>query len=753
MVDIGISGSRTGVGQSSKGLVVAFCAAIFLSASLLFSVQPLFTKMILPLLGGSSNVWNTAMVFFQAMLLGGYIYAWAVSRYLPFKAQIATHLVVTAFGFVFLPLAIAQGWTPPGNAMPTFWLLGLFAVSVGAPFFALSANAPLLQRWFSYTDHPDAQDPYFLYAVSNAGSLLVLCAYPILFEPNLRLLAQTEIWSAGYYLLWGALLLAGMIAVLRRAAPETVIEAAAEPVLVLGWRRPLIWTGLAFLPSSLMLGVTTFTSNNIASAPFLWIIPLALYLLTFVIAFGNSKRLKAARVAFWALPLAGAAMIAMINLGEAVPRIIVQLVAFFCVALYLHMRLVEDRPDTAHLTKFYIFMSLGGVLGGAFNALAAPLLFDNVWEYPLVMTAAFAVILSEPRFRPTRKIEWRDAGVFTAISLTALMGAVWLGANLVTINLVALVGLFMVFRQLGLRVLPGLSGTAVILAAGMLVWSSVNNSVHRDRSFFSTLRVEAEGEGSERVHTFVHGDTIHNIQLRDPALQGVPLAYYSWDNTFDLALRAARRDRENLAVTAIGLGAGALACHVQPAETWRFYEIDPAVVKMARNPELFSFLETCAPDADIRIGDARLTIQEVADGSQDIIIVDAFTSDAIPAHLITREAMQIYQSKLAPGGVIFFHTSNRLLDVSSVVHTTALAEGLTPRFVKTRAFEGPHSEFATPSVGLLVGEESRIRSITDTPEWSELVPSARVEPWTDDYSSIIGPLLSQTFNEVSVKSE
>lgn len=363
--------------QPTTLLAVVFTATIFLSATLLFSVQPMFTKLILPLLGGAPNVWNTAMVFFQALLLGGYIYAHLSAKYLAFKHQIGLHLVITAIGLAFLPLAVGTV-TVPETDMPIFWLLGLFFATVGLPFFALSANAPLMQRWFSLTDHPDAQDPYFLYSASNVGSLLILCAYPVLIEPFISLSEQTALWMVGYVILILGAGFTGWIGFKQRTTerihfkPNSIATQSAP----LARQTILFWILLAFIPSSLMLGVTSFMTNNIASAPFLWIMPLALYLLTFVFAFAKKPILTSSRLGAF-IP-----WVVLVNIGlivfpslQSFAVIGLCLLFFFVIAYYCHVRLVETRPEASKLTAFYIVMSLGGVLGGVFNALIAPVIF------------------------------------------------------------------------------------------------------------------------------------------------------------------------------------------------------------------------------------------------------------------------------------------------------------------------------------------------------------------------------------------
>ena len=739
--------------RSSWALVSVFTLSIFLSATLLFSVQPLFAKLVLPLLGGSSSVWNTAMVFFQGMLLGGYIYAHLISKYLKLPLQIICHGIVLSLGLFFLPLAIASGWTPPEGGAQSFWLIGLFAVSVGMPFFAISANAPLLQRWFSRTDHKDAQDPYFLYAASNAGSLLSLCLYPILFEPLLRLQAQTEIWAKGYWALIAVILAAGLFAFLNRAKDAETVKSEALPAEKITAKQRVFWIFLAFIPSSLMLGVTSHMANNIASAPFLWIIPLALYLLTFVIVFAKKPIVTPKQLAIlfpWVILVALIAgfvlkLFVLVSIG-------LSLICYFTIALYCHGRLVEARPDVANLTEFYIWMSFGGVLGGVFNALIAPAIFPNVYEYLIILIAAQLAV-------PPKTEMSFDVIKGKAIHLAKYaIPAVIIYKGLALTGLDARIGAFIgggVFL-LGLSRMRGQTKTffldlGILAVLVMLVPTLYHKPILTDRSFFGVLHVKEVESEHGLVHKFVHGDTIHNYQFRDAEKRKIPLAYYAPGNTFDMAMQAARVESPQMSIAMVGLGAGAMACYEKPGDNWTYYEIDPAVVDMATNPEYFSFMSDCSVASDIRIGDARMTLEALAANSQDVIVIDAFSSDSIPTHLLTTEALALYRSKLKEDGLIFFHTSNRVMDVASVVVRLADQAGLASRYISKSDFsDKEYGEFYIASTGVLIGQERRIVAATShNPDWEILQPSPSVKAWSDDYSSIIGSIKSFTFKEAS----
>jgi hypothetical protein len=741
---------------SSWTLVAVFTLSIFLSAVLLFSVQPMFSKLALPLLGGSSNVWNTAMVFFQGALLCGYIYAHVISKYLKLATQIIVHGLVLGLGCFFLPIAIAEGWTPPESGAQAFWLIALFTASVGAPFFAISANAPLLQRWFSRTDNKDAQDPYFLYAASNAGSLLSLCLYPVLFEPLLRVREQTSLWTAGYVLLIAIILGAGLIARRHQRSDIKAVAAEISKPSILTLKQRLIWIGLAFIPSSLMLGVTSHITNNIASAPFLWIMPLGLYLLTFIIAFAKTPLVSSQQLKY-IMPIAvvGALWFGILLKGMTLLSIVVSLASYFVIALACHVKLVEKRPDAHHLTEFYIWMSFGGVLGGIFNALLAPMIFNAVYEYLIVLCLAFCIgfIFDKP-FESREKIR------FTLVKYLGLSALGLCLLLLLKVNLSVSMFCAGVYLSYGLAKLSETKTLSmafnIMLAATLAVVIPVmaRKNILTDRSFFGILHVKAsEGEYGV-VHRFMHGDSIHNYQLQRDDLKKIPLAYYSIDNSFDKGLTFARSqsDSNDFSVAMVGLGAGAMACYERPQDNWVYFEIDPAVVSMATNPNYFSFMELCSIKSDIRLGDARLKLKDIAKKSQDYIIVDAFSSNSIPAHLVTREALELYRSRLKDNGLIFFHTSNRSLDISSVVASLASDAGLASRYIQSNSFEGkPYAKYQSSSTAVMIGSEEQMKNASAfDPDWQQIIPSPDVGVWSDDYSHVIGTIKAHYKNNKKI---
>jgi len=754
-IDLGVDFEPKRV-RSAWALVGVFTASIFLSATLLFSVQPMFAKLVLPLLGGSSSVWNTAMVFFQLALLSGYIYAHLISKYFKLGAQVILHGLVLTFGCLFLPLSIAEGWTPPETGIQAFWLIGLFAISIGAPFFAISANAPLLQRWFSQTDSKDANDPYFLYSASNAGSLLSLCLYPIVFEPMLRLREQTALWSIGYVLLIFSILGAGYFAIARKKPDIQRLQNSDNKAVKTTNRQRLIWIALAFIPSSLMLGVTSHMTNNIASAPFLWILPLALYLLTFIIVFAKTP-IVSSKVLSYITPIAivFALLFGVIFKDKFFLSITISLGCYFIIALASHMRLVETRPSAERLTEFYIWMSFGGVLGGAFNALVAPIIFNRVYEYVLVLGLACLVYY---KFDPElTNHKARNKSMFETICLSSIMFIILLLTNASMIFVILMPSLYMTYKLQRLSATPRLtmySTLCVVAFISFLIPLIGQKKLLTERSFFGVMKVEAKDSPYGPIHKFYHGDTMHNFQFQDQTLRKVPLAYYSKGNTFDRGLSFARQlnTSGNLNVAMIGLGAGAMACYEKPQDNWIYFEIDPDVVKMATNSKYFSYMQDCSIKSDIRVGDARIKFDKIPLASQDYIIVDAFSSDSIPAHLLTVEALELYRSRLKPNGLVFFHTSNRVLDVSSVVTNLAENANLDSRYIELLSFpESLYPGYDSASSAVIIGTHSQMDNIDDFDDnWTKRIPSPDVGLWSDDYSHIIGTLKAKYNNNAKV---
>ena len=677
---------------------VFFAVTLFVSAALLFVVEPMFAKMVLPLLGGAPAVWNTCLVFYQAVLLAGYLYAHFSLKWLGPRRQAVLHLILLCLPWAVLPVGVAKGWVPPPDVFPVAWLWMLLSVSVGLPFLVISASAPMLQAWFGQTGGRSARDPYFLYAASNLGSLLALLGYPFVIEPHLTLKEQSWSWAAGYGLLM--MLVGGCAVLLWRSSPlgvaaqRTGIEGPTEEPTAQrpGARRRLRWLALSFVPSSLLLGVTTYISADIAAIPLLWVIPLALYLLTFVLVFARRSILPLSwmlRVEPFLIVAAAGALAWHADLSIQLLLIgSLQLLAFFVIAMVCHGQLAADRPAGAHLTEFYLWMSLGGVLGGLFNALVAPLIFTGAVEYPLMLAAA---CLLRPRVAASGHGAWARVRQ-VALPLAALLlcgGLAWIAyrQNAPTgsqhlyfvVPKLALV-LSAAAAILFLRRQPlhfGL-GMAALLALGSCYAEQGGRVLYAERSFFGVLRVR-EALFWKNAHEFYHGSTTHGSQSLDQYERHEPWAYYSRKGPLGQIFRALAPRRPLAEIGVLGLGTGAIAAYGQPGERITFYEIDPAVERIARNPQYFTYLADCRAKVEVILGDARLSLVHGPQRKFDLLVVNAFSSDSVPIHLTTREALRIYLDRLSDHGLLAMHISSRYLNLGPILGRLAKDAGLTAR--------------------------------------------------------------------------
>lgn len=770
-------------------MLILYTITLFLSASLLFVVQPMFTRLVVPLLGGSPGVWNAGQAFFQIALLCGYAYAHFSSRRLKSRGQIGLHLLLglSPLLLLILPIHIPAGWIPPTETSPLPWLLALLTVAVGLPFFVLSATTPLLQQWFTRSGHPAAADPYFLYAASNAGSLLALLSYPTLIEPNLRLTEQTWGWMGGYILLL-SLIVACAVLVWRREqvskidAPTPDDEPA--PVVLengeITHRRRIRWVLLSVAPVSLMLSIVTYISTDIAAIPLLWVVPLAIYLLTFIFVFARKPIIPHQ----WMVALAPIAALVLIwvvvaKSGQfALPSIAIQLLAFFVIAMLCHGELAADRPGVAGLTEFYLWLSFGGVVGGVFNALIAPLIFTNIGEYPLTLVLV-GLLLPKSRQKPKaqprqkrradtsfsipEKYQWildlvLPIFIFGMTAFFAVLlqsASATLAVPTIIVGVPALICFF--FRHHSVRF--GLGVGAIFLAAALFM-NEGGQLLYAERSFFGVHRVFAL---PGQAHILMHGNTIHGAQNLDSTWRKVPLTYYYPNGPLGQIFEARTDDAAKRKVAAIGLGSGSIACYAQPGgaklplastsgvtdqgsggQNWTFYEIDPTVEHIARDPRYFTFIQDCAPNVKVVLGDGRLSLASVPSGEYDMIILDAFSSDAIPIHLLTREAMQLYLDKLAPGGFLVFHITSRHFNLDPVIGDLARDAGLTAKvWAETETDINP-SDFnqgkRASKWAVITRTPADLGKLASDSRWvvPQGQPNARV--WTDDFASLLSVL-------------
>jgi hypothetical protein len=729
-------------GASAAAVLAVFASTLFVGSFLLFWIEPMFVKMLLPFLGGSPGVWNTAMVFFQAVLLAGYAYAHLTTRYLGARRQALLHIAFLVLTLLSLPVT-AAAWSPPTDRSPIPWIIGLMTVSIGAPFFLVAATAPLLQHWFSRTGHGAARDPYFLYGASNLGSIVALIAYPAVIEPLWPLTGQNRLWAAGFAMLAVLIVLCALVLCSRRALVDegqgaSNLFRASAP---LRWGERLHWIALAFVPSSLLLGVTSHIVTDVVSAPLLWVIPLALYLLSFVIVFARHPVLKNSWMVR-ALPYSF--ILIAITYSVPMPFLLdlpLHLLAFFVAAMVCHGVLARRRPEVGHLTEFYLCMSLGGVLGGLFNAILAPVFFDSIYEYPLALVLACLLVpIGEPRLPESR---WRDIG-YPAV-LLAVLAIPMLGQDVI-IRTIGSIGVA-AFLAVGGIAAFGFRKRPMRFALGMLVLlvAAASTNVRgyalvTERSFFGVSKVTSDQDGRFRV--LMHGTTVHGVEYSDPARWRETVAYYTPAGPVGQFFAALPGRKELNRVGVIGLGSGALTCFRQPQQPWTYFEIDPVIERLARDTRYFHFLAQCGPDSKVVLGDARQSLKGIRDRQFDLLILDAFSSDAIPVHLLTREALALYLAKLADSGVLLFHISNRNLDLAPIVANLVHDAGAVALH---QAYTPPPAALATleqaPSEWVAIGRRTEdLAFLADNPRWARLEPQNQSAVWTDDYSNLIGAL-------------
>jgi SAM-dependent methyltransferase len=712
-----------------------FVATILVGSFLLFLVQPMVARLALPLLGGAPNVWNSAMLVYQALLLGGYAYAHALSGF-SVRRQAMVHLALLVLGGLTLPIALAE-LPPPVPGLEALWVPALLALTIGPVFFLVSAQAPLMQRWFAADG--DAGDPYWLYAASNIGSFAGLLSYPLLLEPLLSLRSQSLVWSGGYALL--VLLVAATAAVrwhsASPAAAQPDVKAAHEPI---GAKRILLWLALAAVPSGLMLSTTTHLTTDIFAMPLLWVIPLGLYLLSYVPAFSANRTIAYAIARPAPLVLALTGSLAMVSNGNAnMSGATAAVLMLFVVAVSLHARLYDSRPEPGRLTLFYLVMSAGGAMGGLFTALVAPLLFDWVWEHPLLVLAAAALL---PRF-PLYK--WMDRiGLSEKYQLAATTGFVmlaylfgWLMRDHVWSGDVMPVLLLTIAITLcALAVLGRRWAFVFVLGVLMMVRGGIETLATslqdaRSRSYFGVYTVRDLPD--QQMRMLAHGTTMHGRQFTDAERELLPTSYYGPSSGVGLALAAAPVDAK---IGIVGLGAGTLACYRQPGQEYHFFEIDPAILDYSLD-RTFTFVPKCAPDAEMHIGDARLKLAQMPTAGFDVLVIDAFSSDAIPLHLLTQEAIDTYAGALAPDGVLLFHISNRYIDLAPVLSAAAEERGweIALRDDRPAEDEGRSASFWVATAP----QESALAELIegdDEHPWARLPQTGHL-PWTDNYASIL----------------
>jgi predicted O-methyltransferase YrrM len=742
MSHVDVAGGKRRAILGSQWLKPTFTSTLLLSACLLFLVQPLFARMAMPLLGGTPAVWAIAMCFFQGVLLAGYIYAHLLRKFATPMQAVVIHSLMLFAAMNMLPFTAPVSSEPINGIWAGITLLWLYTKSIGFPFFALSATAPLLQSWFGRTEHPQAANPYFLYAASNIGSIGALFIYPLLIEPIFGLDVQTHIWTFLFALLVVAITICGH---LHMRFPSQAVAAQAEaPAEDITAGRRFYWIVMSFIPSAMLVAWTNHVSADIASAPFLWLPPLVMFLLTFVLEFRDKPAIPGKWLMYAQILFVPLAMLHQggIKSGSLAAALAVGSLAFFVSALICHRQLYNSRPSVARLTEFYMLMSVGGVLGGLFVSIISPLVFSSSVEYPLLLITA---LLLRQKLDPVEhKVELpfsfsfflKTVVIFTALAFLFSLIPQEIATSTELALVVTLPLTYLLVRNWRMAVMA-----AVVLPAMMSIGRM--GEIATIRNYFGVLGVANSFDGVTR--DLRHGTTLHGAQLISqiaPDFPGRPigLTYYTGKGGIGRALRAKQDllsiQGKNATVGIVGLGVGAMTCMKKANEDWTYFEIDPDMIRIASNPDYFTYIAKCGEGVRFVEGDARLTLQKEPAAKYDYLLIDAFSSDSIPTHLLTVEAMKIYYNNLKPDGVLVYHLSNRFMDLPPFVAATVAAADPTiqNRLVMNKNVKDDTG--ATASLVLVTSRDGQVLDMIDKDFGSKRIMETNlVEPWTDNFTN------------------
>ena len=730
-------------------MLAIYAGTLFLSAALMFLVQPMFGRMALPLLGGSPAVWNTQVVFCQSVLLFGYLYAHVTSRWLGIKRQALVQCFLIFLPLLLFPIGIPEGQIPPEEVNPTFWLLTLLSVTLGLPFFVVATTSPMLQEWFSVTGHPKGRDPYFLYAASNAGSLVGLLGYPLLLEPYFHLQDQSWAWGMGY----GFLILLTLTCALTvwrssRSLTHDQAESLGRDVteLTVGnpgpvtFSRPIRWMLGAFVPSSLMLSVTTYLSTNIAPVPLLWVLPLSIYLLTLILVFAR-RTLVPHTLMVRIFPMLALPLSIIIILQATQPiwlMVFIHLISLFVIAMVCHGVVANDRPATTHLTEFYLWVSLGGVVGGVFNAVLAPIFFSTLLEYPLVLVAG-ALLLAWPEKGQQFPYRWFDAALPAGLGILAvglILGVETFRWAAHPLSQAVMFGVpATICYSFATRPLRFGLGLGALLLASSFYTQGAGSVLYRQRTFFGIHSILVDSQ--QRYHLLSHSGTLHGKQSLDPSRECEPLTYYHTTGPLGQLFETLEDQTAQWRVAAVGLGAGSIASYRRPGQEWTFYEVDPTVVELARDSGYFTYLSECSTDIKVVLGDARLSLAKEPGNQFELLVLDAYNSDSVPIHLITQEALRLYLNKITDHGLLIFHISNQYLDLTPVVANLAQDLGLVCFLRNDLSLSEQERQLGKePSQWAIMARHLEdLGGLASDPVWQRLEGSGG-PVWTDNYSSI-----------------
>jgi hypothetical protein len=748
-------------------LILIFGLSLLISAFLLFSVQFMVAKMLLPVLGGSAGVWQICQFFFQSVLLWGYGYSNWTAKFSQVYRQKFLHLGLICVGLAFLPINLMN--KNPDN-QPILWLISVLFMYVFMPIFIISASAPLLQNWFAQTDHPHSKNPYFLYAVSNLGSMLAVIGYPLVIEPYFSLSQQANLWAGGYGLLLILILVSALISQKRLIEDNSPIVLIHKPEK----KQVLQWIFLAFIPSSLMLGVTNYITTDLASFPLLWSLPLALYLVSFILTFSlPNLRIYEQTKNILPLFLAPVIVISLLKLLEPIWLLLpLHLLCFFLTSVVIHGELVKIKPEVNYITNFYLWVAVGGVLGGLFNAIAAPFLFPNMLEYPLILTVTLLsltpsiVKVGKSKAEllqvalDSKNLEQIDEIIksknpetekesylkfISFISIGILIGCLLVGLNLqlifthiieISTGLIIIFALKYVFNLTKIRLITGI---ILVMLLSLFYIPSMGKVLYTERSFDGVNKVLYSPK--QNYHILLHGTTIHGQQSLDINRKNQPLAYFYPTGPIGELFTELHQNKPPKNIAVMGLGVGSLAGYSQAIENWTFYELDPTVEKIAKNPEYFTFLQSSKGHISVILGDGRLKINQVRDHHYDLIVMDAFSSDAIPVHLVTKEAIQLYLSKLTNTGIIAINISNKHLNLEPVLSSLTNHLGLAGlnKLDSNITLEEKALGKTSSHWILLANKYADFGQLVNNSTWQKLTKN-NSNIWTDNYSNIISTL-------------
>jgi SAM-dependent methyltransferase len=710
--------SPTTRAPGSRATAALFGSTAFVASALIFVVEPLVARTMLPVLGGSASVWNSAMLTFQVLLLAGYFLAHVgATRLAPRTAPLAAVALAVA-ATVMLPVGLRTGWRPPAGT-PVLWTTLAVSAGVAGPFLALACVSPTLQRWYASVN--PGVDAYVLYAAGNVGSFIGLLAYPLVVERVLGIHAQRTAWTAGYVVF--IVLFAACAAVARRAGGQAGPEAVAVPV---ERRRLVRWAAMSAGPSLLLLGVTRHLATDVAAIPLLWVVPLSIYLLTFVLAFSGRWRGVIATAGRLGLVLAAVVVVSLAASLPSVPGIVLHLGAFSLLVLAVHGRLADERPPVESLTAYYLALSAGGALGGVVGGLLAPVAFPGIYEYPLGILACLAWLVPRSAVGERgRPLALGALGVLLAAGAVLRVASADADGPPRAAQLV-----------LGLAVVAALAAShtarrftiAVAAVAAIAVALPSDGTLAQDRTYYGVSRVLENADG---WHLLLSGTTVHGAQ--DPERPDVPLTYYAPGGPLHDTLAASDPGTAR-SIGVIGLGAGSMAAELDPGDELTYYEIDPAVIDFATDPDIFDFIAGSAGDVSIVEGDGRLSVDHLAPGTHDLLVVDAFSSDAIPVHLLTAEAVAGYERALTPDGLLVFHVSNRFFDLVPVVGRLAEDAGLEA-LVRVGIGDVVGS---LQSTAVAVGTPAALARLAGEEGWRPATASGPV--WTDDHADVLSVL-------------